>query len=64
MAIYHHRHHVMVLTIVTVMVMRPRGVQTWSQELSRGPSCAAVRTEREYGSKKLSGAPEGSCRQG
>eukprot|EP00969_Alexandrium_andersonii_P114790 5076078-Alexandrium_andersonii.AAC.1 len=54
-----HRHHPMVLTVVTVLVRRPRWAQTRSPEVSRGPFCAVVRAERGYGNENLLGASWG-----
>eukprot|EP00969_Alexandrium_andersonii_P179888 7951381-Alexandrium_andersonii.AAC.1 len=50
----------MVLTIIMVTVLWPTSAQTRCPELSRGPFCAAVRAEREYGNESLPGAPEDS----
>eukprot|EP00969_Alexandrium_andersonii_P052216 2292279-Alexandrium_andersonii.AAC.1 len=55
-----YRHRAMVLTISMVVGGRPKSAQTRSPELSRCPSCAAFRAEREYGNEKLPGAPQGS----
>eukprot|EP00969_Alexandrium_andersonii_P323080 14275395-Alexandrium_andersonii.AAC.1 len=43
------------------MVRRPSWAQTPSPKLSRGPFCAVVRAEREYGSEDLPRVPESSC---
>eukprot|EP00969_Alexandrium_andersonii_P041486 1818584-Alexandrium_andersonii.AAC.1 len=56
MAICRHRHHAMVLTIMMVMVRKPKSAQTRYPELSRGRFCACVRAEREYGNENLRGA--------
>eukprot|EP00969_Alexandrium_andersonii_P159062 7027129-Alexandrium_andersonii.AAC.1 len=52
----HDRHHPMVLTIMMVMVMRPKRAQTRSPELSRGPFCVIVRAECESGNENHPGA--------
>eukprot|EP00969_Alexandrium_andersonii_P312386 13802281-Alexandrium_andersonii.AAC.1 len=46
----------MVLTITMLMVRKPKSAQTRSTELPRGPFCATVCPEREYGIENLRGA--------
>eukprot|EP00969_Alexandrium_andersonii_P370944 15478426-Alexandrium_andersonii.AAC.1 len=48
---------VMTMGVVTPSPSRARNS---SSEHSRGPFCATVRTEREYGNENLPGALEGS----
>eukprot|EP00969_Alexandrium_andersonii_P157006 6940227-Alexandrium_andersonii.AAC.1 len=44
-------NHVVVMT--TVVAASPRRTQNRPSELSRGPFCAAVRAEHEYGNENL-----------
>eukprot|EP00969_Alexandrium_andersonii_P346825 15333195-Alexandrium_andersonii.AAC.1 len=46
----------MVLTITMVLVRRPKSAQARCPELFRGPVCAVVRAEREYGNENLARA--------
>eukprot|EP00969_Alexandrium_andersonii_P349640 15431507-Alexandrium_andersonii.AAC.1 len=60
MAIGHCRHHPMVLTIMMVVVNGRKWAHNRPPELLRTSFCAAVRTEREYGTRNLAGALQGS----
>eukprot|EP00969_Alexandrium_andersonii_P008552 373077-Alexandrium_andersonii.AAC.1 len=57
---YHDHHHPMGLTSMMVLVRMSTWAQTWCPNLLRGPFCAVVRAEREYGNENLPGAREGS----
>eukprot|EP00969_Alexandrium_andersonii_P303169 13401078-Alexandrium_andersonii.AAC.1 len=54
----HCRNHDLLMTMVAVTAI-PRWAQNWSSQLSRGPFCAVVRAEREYGNDNLPGARSG-----
>eukprot|EP00969_Alexandrium_andersonii_P341867 15110990-Alexandrium_andersonii.AAC.1 len=41
---------------MVVVTASPGRAHDWSSGLSRGPFCAAVRAEREYGNENLPGA--------
>eukprot|EP00969_Alexandrium_andersonii_P341020 15073643-Alexandrium_andersonii.AAC.1 len=51
----HCRNHTMVM-ITVLATASPKQARNRSSELSTGPSCAAVRAEREYGHENLPGA--------
>ena len=44
------------LVVMMVVVASPKQAQNRSPDLSRGPFCAVVRAEREYGNESLPGA--------